>query len=74
MQRVGSKRLGVLSGLVMAALCFSLGLAAPVQAQAPAKAALSTADCAKCHDQEPAQIAANGAKHRDEIKDRKSVV
>lgn len=71
MQRVGSKRLGILSGSVMAVLCFSLGLAVPVQAQAQvsaaAPAALSTADCIKCHDQEPAQIAANGAKHRDQI-------
>lgn len=72
MQRVGSKRLGVLSGLVMAALCVSLGLASPVQAQAPAKAAapaavLSPTDCAKCHELQPAQITAKGGKHRDEI-------
>lgn len=67
MQGVGSKRLGVLSGLVLTVLGFSLALAAPVLAQAPAKAALSTADCTKCHEQEPAQIAANGAKHRDQI-------
>lgn len=69
MQRVGIRRLGALSSLVLAALCVTLGLSAPVQAQTPAaaKPVLSPADCAKCHEKEPAQIAANGAKHRDQI-------
>ncbi len=68
MQRVGSKRLGVLSGLVLAALCVSLGLSTPVQAQTPAPAVeLSPTDCAKCHELQPAQITAKGGKHRDQI-------
>ena len=51
--------LTVTFALLLVACLSSLALAG--------EAVLSVADCAKCHNQEPARIAADGASHKSEI-------
>ena len=53
------KFLGILAGMALL-----LGTAGVVMAQ---QATLGIADCVKCHDQQTAQIEANGAKHKTAI-------
>jgi len=56
--------------VVFAALVWTgTGLAAEAAPPSPAAAApkLSNDDCAKCHDKQPAEIAANGAAHKTQI-------
>jgi len=52
--------------LICATVCLLAG-AAPAYAQSAAKAELSPADCSKCHQKEPQEIAAKGAAHQSQI-------
>ncbi len=53
------------AALLAAGFCVSLGLG--TAARTADAAGLSVDDCAKCHEQEPAQIDAKGAAHKSDI-------
>ncbi len=52
--------LGILAGAALLTAVAGIAMAAP-------PATLAVADCVKCHDEQPAQIEANGSKHKTEI-------
>jgi predicted CXXCH cytochrome family protein len=53
--------------LLLCSAAFLLATAMAAPAEEAAKAVLTAADCVKCHQKEPQQIAANGAAHKTEI-------
>jgi len=56
-----------LFNLISAFLLFACIGTAAAQDQAQAVAKLSSSDCVKCHDKQPADIAAKGGKHKTEV-------
>lgn len=64
----GAMRVAKISNLFAAAfLFFCIGTAGAAEPAAPAAATLTNADCVKCHEQPPKDIAANGGKHKTEV-------
>jgi predicted CXXCH cytochrome family protein len=65
---MGKRTCLFVSTLVLFGLGFCLAPALPVWAQqAAAKPTLADADCAKCHEREPREIAEKGSAHKTEI-------